>query len=102
MEVLYYCGHWMPVREAAELCCQEFYSQDEASWAVDNEKCSGLTDKEQYVDLIQLLIQGLYASGPAAGFNLQEWNMCMKCLGDPAVHWGVRTRMETLTNQTSV
>jgi hypothetical protein len=68
MEVSYYNGHWMHVGEAAELCCQEFHSQDDAYWAVDNEGCSN--PKEQYRDVVQLLLQWLYASGPAAGFNL--------------------------------
>ncbi|KAF8224886.1 hypothetical protein L208DRAFT_1380926 [Tricholoma matsutake] len=68
------------------------HNQDEAYRAVDDEGCSNL--KEQYVDVVQPLIQWLYASGPAAGFDLWEWNMCMKHLGDPAVHWGVGTLME--------
>jgi hypothetical protein len=92
MEVSYYNGCWMPVGEAAELCCQEFHSQDDAYWAVDNKGCSN--HKEQYGDVIQLLLQWLYASGLAAGFNIWEWNMCMKHLGDLAVHRGVRTLME--------
>jgi hypothetical protein len=28
-EVLYYCGHWLPANEAAELRCQKFWRQDE-------------------------------------------------------------------------
>jgi hypothetical protein len=92
MEVLCYSGHWMPVGEAAELCCQEFHSQDDAYQVVDDEGCSN--PKEQYMDVIQLLLQWLYASGLAAGFDLQEWNMSMKHLGDLAVYQGVRTLME--------
>jgi hypothetical protein len=59
---------------------------------VDNKGCSN--PKEQYGDVLQLLLQWSYASGPAAGFDLWEWNMCMKHLGDSAVHWGVGTLME--------
>jgi hypothetical protein len=42
---------------------------------LDAEGCSNPTDKELHMDVIQLLIQRLYASKPAAGFNLWEWRV---------------------------
>jgi hypothetical protein len=75
------------------------HSQDDAYQAVDDEGCSN--PKEQYMDVIQLLLQWLYASGLAAGFNPWKWNMCMKHLGDMAVHQRVGTLMERFEREAS-